>query len=394
MLLLASAINYMDRQTLANAAVRISTQFNLNQEQYGNIEMVFGWAFAAGSLLFGMLADRVAIRWLYPAVLVLWSAAGFATGSVHSYRGLLVCRGMLGFFESGHWPCAIRTTRQLLEPKDRVLGNSVLQSGTSIGAVIAPLVMSRLLTSEIGSWKYAFQFVGLLGFLWVIGWFALVRGNELSATPAREKRQGLTIWQILLGRRMLIVLFMIACINTSWQLLRAWLPKFLQEGRGYTEHQTLYFTAIFYVVTDIGCISAGAAALWLHRRGLSVHRARLLTFLGCAVAATLTTVAAVLPHGWPLLMVLLLVGAGALGVFPIYHAMTQDLSAEHQGKVTGLAGVAGWAMSAPAQTLFGRRIDQTGSFNLGLALAGWLPLLAFMALWALWGSRRRKEQQA
>jgi len=68
MLLLASAINYMDRQTLANAAVRISTQFNLNQEQYGNIEMVFGWAFAAGSLLFGMLADRVAIRWLYPAV--------------------------------------------------------------------------------------------------------------------------------------------------------------------------------------------------------------------------------------------------------------------------------------------------------------------------------------
>jgi len=155
MLLLASAINYMDRQTLANAAVRISTQFNLNQEQYGNIEMVFGWAFAAGSLLFGMLADRVAIRWLYPAVLVLWSAAGFATGSVHSYRGLLVCRGMLGFFESGHWPCAIRTTRQLLEPKDRVLGNSVLQSGTSIGAVIAPLVMSRLLTSEIGSWKYA-----------------------------------------------------------------------------------------------------------------------------------------------------------------------------------------------------------------------------------------------
>ncbi len=193
---------------------------------------------------------------------------------------------------------------------------------------------------------------------------------------------------------MLIVLFMIACINTSWQLLRAWLPKFLQEGRGYTEHQTLYFTAIFYVVTDIGCISAGAAALWLHRRGLSVHRARLLTFLGCAVAATLTTVAAVMPHGWPLLMVLLLVGAGALGVFPIYHAMTQDLSAEHQGKVTGLAGVAGWAMSAPAQTLFGRRIDQTGSFNLGLALAGWLPLLAFMALWALWGSRRRKEQQA
>ena len=49
LLLLASTINYMDRQTLANAAVRITTQFHLSQEQYGNLEWVFGWAFAAAA---------------------------------------------------------------------------------------------------------------------------------------------------------------------------------------------------------------------------------------------------------------------------------------------------------------------------------------------------------
>ena len=53
LLLLASAINYMDRQTLSNAAVRITTQFDLRQEQYGNMELVFGWAFAIwGSALY------------------------------------------------------------------------------------------------------------------------------------------------------------------------------------------------------------------------------------------------------------------------------------------------------------------------------------------------------
>src|SRR5262245_6473471 len=46
MLLLASTINYMDRQTLANAAVRITTQFQLKQEQYGDLEFAFGYAFA------------------------------------------------------------------------------------------------------------------------------------------------------------------------------------------------------------------------------------------------------------------------------------------------------------------------------------------------------------
>ena len=52
LLLLASAINYMDRQTLANAAVRITKEFQLSQEQYGNFEAVFAYAFAAGSLVY------------------------------------------------------------------------------------------------------------------------------------------------------------------------------------------------------------------------------------------------------------------------------------------------------------------------------------------------------
>src|SRR5688500_2061169 len=95
MLLLASAINYMDRQTLANASVRISREFGLTQTQYGNVEAVFGYAFAAGSLVFGWLADRVSLRWLYAVVLALWSVAGFVTGFVKNYDELVLCRTVL-----------------------------------------------------------------------------------------------------------------------------------------------------------------------------------------------------------------------------------------------------------------------------------------------------------
>jgi ACS family hexuronate transporter-like MFS transporter len=62
LLLFASAINYIDRQTLANASVRITEEFGMSQEKYGNLEAGFGWAFAAGSLFFGFLADRVSLR--------------------------------------------------------------------------------------------------------------------------------------------------------------------------------------------------------------------------------------------------------------------------------------------------------------------------------------------
>ena len=49
---------------------------------------------------------------------------------------------------------------------------------------------------------------------------------------------------------MFVLFFVVACINTCWQTLRAWLPKFLQQGRGYGEMDTLYFNSLFYVVTE------------------------------------------------------------------------------------------------------------------------------------------------
>jgi MFS transporter, ACS family, hexuronate transporter len=393
LLLCASAINYMDRQTLANAAVRISQQFQLSQEQYGNLELGFGWAFAVGSLLFGVLVDRFPVRWVYPAALLLWSTMGFLTGLVESYNGLLVCRTLLGFFEAGHWPCAVKTTQRLLEPADRSMGNSLLQSGTSIGAIVTPLIMRMLLTPELGSWRAAFQVVGAVGLLWIVAWFAMIRKGELDTVPVGSSSTGTGqsvtpfVRDVLFSRRMLVIIVVIALINTSWQLLRAWLPKFLQEGRGYAESEVLYFTSVFYVATDVGVLGAGALTLWLHKRGVTVFNARCIGFSCCAVMAATALFVMVLPKSWLLLATLLFVGAGALGVFGIYHAFTQDLTRTHQGMVTGVAGVAAWALS-PAHKYFGRLVDHTGSFDLGFAIAGCLPLLALICIWLFWNSKR------
>lgn len=387
LLLLASAINYLDRQTLANAAVRISREFALTQTQYGNVEAVFGYAFAAGSLAFGWLADRVSVRWLYAAVLALWSMAGFATGFVRDYEGLLVCRTLLGFFEAGHWPCGIRTTRMLLDARERSLGNGVLQSGASLGAIVTPLVMHALMTAELASWRLPFRVVGAVGLLWIVPWLLLLRAEDLppaSKGGAGPASGGVRFRDLIFSRRMLIVFFVIACINTTWQILRAWLPKFLQEGRGYSEAHALYFNSGWFAATDIGCLAAGALAVWLAGRRVSVHGARVAVFAGCGVLCGLCVLVPWLGRGWLLLAVLALAGAGALGVFPLYHAFTQDISGAHQGKITGVAGVAAWVIPAQTQNFFGRLADWTGSFDLGLALAGCLPLLAVAPLWLLW----------
>ena len=114
----------------------------------------------------------------------------------------------------------------------------------------------------------------------------------------------------------------------------------------------------------------------------------MLVFGACALLCALCGLVPWLDRGWLLLGILSLAGAGALGVFPLYHAFTQDISAEHQGKITGVAGVAAWLVPAQIQKLFGMLADHTGSFDLGLAIAGFLPLLAVIPLWLFWGQSK------
>jgi ACS family hexuronate transporter-like MFS transporter len=386
LLLLATTINYMDRQTLATAAARVKADLGLTNEQYGELETAFAVAFGCGSLAFGFTADRVGVRWLYPAALLAWSAAGFATGAVQTFAGLLVCRTLLGLFESGHWPCALKTTQRLLPPSERALGNSILQSGSSVGAVVTPLLMAVLLTDEVGSWRPAFQVIGAAGVVWVALWLPAVRGPELAPQVDEGRRPGAAAGPSIrtVVRRIAVLVVVVVSINACWHLFRVWLPLFLQEGRGYSERFALGFTSAYYVATDVGCLTAGWASLALHRRGLSPGAARLWVFTTCAALTTLSVGAAILPAGAPLLGLLLLVGAGSLGLFPCYYALSQEISTRHQGKLTGLLGMTAWLTAAPLHKFFGRFIDQTGSYDLGVALAGCVPLVAAAVWWLFW----------
>ena len=393
LLLLATMINYLDRQTLSTLSNRIIADFGLNKEQYGDLEMAFGLAFAAGSLVFGLLADALNIRWLYPAVLLAWSFVGVLTGFTESFEELLLCRTALGFFEAGHWPCAVRTTQRLLSEKDRTLGNSVLQSGAAIGAIFTPLAVNAMVgdSTEPGVWRGPFIAVGLVGMVWIAGWFALIRTRDLSAVPADVVAVE-SLWKAILSLRFAALLIVVVAINTTWQLLRAWMLLFLADpkyGRGYSETDARYFNSAYFVAADAGCLLAGGAVALLTRRGYDGHRARVLVFGFCAALSALTTVAAFLPKGPALLAVLLLIAAGTLGLFPCYYSFSQDLGRQHVGKISGLLASLGWLISAPTHKWFGREIDATHSYDLGIALLGWAPLIGFAALLLLW--RRRRE---
>ena len=222
LLLLASAINYMDRQTLSGLSVRITQEFGMSKTQYGQVEAVFGYAFAAGSVLFGWMADRFAVHRVYAAALALWSLAGMATGWARDHQDLLVLRGLLGFFEAGHWPCAVRITRSLLDERQRSLGNGLLQSGATVGAILTPLLLPLLLgagaSDGTGAWRPPFYLLGGVGLLWLVPWFVMVRPGDLRSgaeSMAAAGAAAVPFLRVLFSGRMLAVIVVVACINTT-----------------------------------------------------------------------------------------------------------------------------------------------------------------------------------
>jgi ACS family hexuronate transporter-like MFS transporter len=212
-----------------------------------------------------------------------------------------------------------------------------------------------------------------------------MRGAKIEAPPAVKTERAGDLWNILLGRRFWALAILLTGIQTVWHIYRVWLMKFLQTGRGFEETAALNFNSAYYLATDAGCFLAGATSIWLIRkRGLSPHGARRWVYAAACMFTSLSVTLPWLGKGWLLPGVLLLIGAGALALFPCYYSFVQELSDQHVGRLTGLLSLWVWAVTSPLHSLFGWVADTTKSYDSGLVIAGLAPWLGVLAMAMLW----------
>lgn len=394
-LLVASMLSYMDRQALTQTSERIIAEFRLGNDDWGWLDSAFGVGFALGTLVVGTLVDRVSVRVVYPLVVLAWSGVGFLTGFVHDYPELLACRFLLGLTEAGHVSCSVRTTQRLLDPAERSLGNAVLNAGGALGAVLTPLVV-LLVFRWAGGWRPAFWVIGSFGLAWAAAWLIVVPRGNLGPIPG--DRKGVFVdWArfaraALAERRVLVLLILVYTINVTWHFFRHWQLRFLVNGRGYNESDVQWFSSAYFIVADVGTLLGGATALWLARRGLPVHRGRIIAFAVGAALTPLSLAAATLPKGPVLLVSVLAVGFGAYWTFPLYYSFSQEITTRDQGKLTGSLGCCNWIALSLTQGLAGELIRWQGSYDLAIGLVGLPPLLGLAALLFLWRTNDRPAE--
>lgn len=409
-LLLATMLNYMDRQTLSLTATQLKSEISLDDKRYGKLEEWFSYAFAFGGIFFGFVADRIGPRRLYPIVLIGWSMAGIASPLANwppivealgdpgvpgqgEFRWFFLCRTLLGFCEAGHWPCALLTARNILSETQRPLGNSILQSGASFGAVATPIVIEAIRAAG-AAWQAPFVIIGIIGLAWVPLWLVLVRAGDIQYRLPQKKAETASSSDLpnalfLAG----VLLIIVVTISLAWQFQRAWLPKYLKEHHHYSERYANLFTSVFYLIAGFGSLAFGSLTSFLTRMGSQLHWARLITFAGCSAFVALGAAVPLMDPGLLLLASLVLAGAGSLGAHPQYYALVQELPARHMGLLSGSLAAASWVAVGRMQGMMGDYIKRTGSYDWPLVATGLAPIAGLLAMGAWVAFRPRPMNQ-
>jgi ACS family hexuronate transporter-like MFS transporter len=166
--MLVTVISYVDRNALAILAPSILHDTHLSAQEYGVIISCFSIAYMAWNPIWGHLFDRFGLRSSMTVAVGIWTVASAAHAWAGSFLSIATARTVLGAGEAAGFPGGARTVAQTLPLSKRGRGFAVAYSGSSLGAIIAPLVVTPI-ALRFG-WHGAFLFTGIIGVIWLVFW--------------------------------------------------------------------------------------------------------------------------------------------------------------------------------------------------------------------------------
>ncbi|MGB9747532.1 MAG: MFS transporter [Bacteroidales bacterium] len=280
----ATTVNYLDRQVIGILKPLLKTDLGIGEAEYGYIVTAFQLAYAIGMIFAGRIIDKIGTKIGYALSLILWSIAAMAHALAKGPVGFGAARAFLGISEAGNFPAAIKTVAEWFPKKERALATGIFNSGTNIGAIIAPIVVPWL--AEKWGWQMAFIATGAIGFIWLIFWFIFyevpekqkrLSSAELAYIKSDQESEEKTSipWLTLLKYRQTWA-FVIGKFLTDpiWWFYLFWIPGWLHDVRGLDIKSFGLPLVVIYTATTIGSIFGGWLSSFMISRGVAVYKSR------------------------------------------------------------------------------------------------------------------------
>lgn len=414
LLFFATTINYLDRQVISLLKDDyLEPLFGWTETDYANVVIAFQIAYAAGMLGAGWLIDKIGTKLGYALVLVVWSVAAILHAFARSTFGFVAARALLGVSEAGNFPAAIKTTAEWFPKKERALATGVFNSGTNIGAVVAPLTVPALAAAM--GWEWAFIITGAIGFFWLIFWFLYydipTRQKRLSQPElayitrddAKEEADTNTdkvSWFRLLTFRQTWA-FIVGKFLTDpvWWFYLFWLPSFLNKEYGMTKTDLAIPIAAVYTMTTFGSVLGGWLSGYFINKGWPVYRARktaMLTYALLVVPVVAAQALGALSPWYAVLIIGLAASAHQAWSANIFTLVSDMFPKKAIASVVGLGGMAGAIGGILIAKAAGVLLDYykgLGSIETGYYIMFFICGSAYLLAWCIMHLLAPRQQQ-
>jgi ACS family hexuronate transporter-like MFS transporter len=395
LLLFAATVNYMDRQVIALLKPTLQVQFGWDDIGYSNIVFAFQLAYAAGLLFVGKLIDRLGTRKGFSLAVFMWSVAAMAHAAAGSVFQFELARFSLGLGESGSFPASVKAVAEWFPKRERALATGIFNSGTNIGAMVAPLIVVWL-TNRFG-WRMAFIATGALGFIWILCWLSLyhrpeedrlVSAGELAyihSDPPDPPNQETIPWQRLLRLRQTWAIALGKLFTDPiWWVYLFWMPDFLSRNLGLNLAGMRLPLFVIYSGASVGSISGGWLSSSLLKRGWSLNASRKIALLACALAVTPILIAARTTDAWLAIFLIALAAGAHQGWSANLYTLASDMFPRSAvGSVVGFASTVGAISGMLFAKAVGYILQGTGSYVAVFLMAGLAYLVGLGFIQAL-----------
>jgi ACS family hexuronate transporter-like MFS transporter len=383
LLFAATAINYIDRQTIGVLKPTLQAELKWTEVSYADIVFWFQAAYAIGYLGFGPIIDRIGARAGYAVAFSVWTLAHIGHGFVHSITQFALMRFTLGLGESGSFPASLKAVSEWFPQKERALAVGIFNAGSNVGAIITPLVVPAITLAW--GWRVAFVVTGAVSFVWLIAWLAMYRSpgahRKLSAAESAYIRSGEDVsgaqaavsvswpkllkvretWAYALGKFL---------TDPIWWLYLFWLPDFLSKRYNLDLKSFGPPLVAIYLLSDIGSVVGGWGSSRLMKSGRSVNAARKITMLICALAVTPIVFAQFVSQLWMAVAIIGLATAAHQAWSANLMTLPSDMFPRVAvGSAVGIGGMAGAVGGMLMSKYNGYILDVFGSYQPIFALA-------------------------
>jgi ACS family hexuronate transporter-like MFS transporter len=378
LLFFATTINYIDRQILGLLKPIISRELHWTEADFGWIISAFQAAYAIMMPLAGRLVDWIGPKRGYAIAVVFWSLAAMSHSLARNVLQFATARFALGLGESANFPAALRTVADWFPQQERALATGIFNSGTNIGALVAPLIVPWI-TVRFG-WRPAFLVTSGLVVIWLVLWFTGYRHRPASVVQADSKPVArLPYLSLVTERRTWAFLSGKVLTDPVWWFYLFWLPGFLDKNYGLNLTAMGAPLVAVYLLADVGSVAGGWLSSSLLKRGFTANRARKTAMLVCAVAVTGVMFVPFTQGNLWLAVALIGLAAGAhQGWSANLFTLPSDLfPQEAVGSVVGLGGLGGAISGALVAPMVGYWLDFShGAYGPLFVIAGLMYLIA------------------